>query len=68
MKRMASSGMMQNINKNDFSNILTLIPSYDEEVKIGHLFFTIDKVISYEQNYLNTLFSLKQKYLEDLFI
>lgn len=49
MKRMAASGIMQIVNKTEFSNLDTLVPSTDEQKKIGSYFRNLDKLITLHQ-------------------
>ena len=49
MKRMAASGTMQIVNKTEFSELLTMVPSYDEQKKIGEYFRALDNLITLHQ-------------------
>ena len=46
MKRMAASGTMQIVNKTEFSNLDTLVPSTDEQKRIGSYFRNLDNLIT----------------------
>ncbi len=48
MKQMAASGIMQIVNKTEFSNLDTLVPSTDEQ-KYGSYFRNLDKLITLHQ-------------------
>ena len=49
MKRMAASGTMQIVNKTEFSELDTLVPSTDEQKKIGSYFRNLDHLITLHQ-------------------
>ena len=50
MKRGAGGLTFQIVNKTDFSNIETIIPSlYEEEYQIGELFYKLDNLITLHQ-------------------
>lgn len=46
MKQMAASGTMQIVNKTEFSEMLTMIPKYEEQKQIGDYFRTLDHLIT----------------------
>ena len=46
MKRMAASGTMQIVNKTEFSELVTMVPSLDEQKIIGFYFRNIDHLIT----------------------
>lgn len=46
MKRMAASGTMQIVNKTEFSELDTMVPSLDEQKIIGSYFRNIDNLIT----------------------
>ena len=53
MKRGAGGLTFQIVNKTDFSNIETIIPSlYEEEYQIGELFYKLDNLITLHQRVL----------------
>ena len=52
MKHMAASGTMQIVNKAEFSELLTMVPKYDEQKKIGSYFRDIDNLITLHQRKL----------------
>ena len=49
MKQQGAAGMMQIVNKNEFSEIETNIPSEEEQNKIGELYKQIDNLITLHQ-------------------
>ncbi len=49
MERMAASGTMQIVNKTEFSELLTMVPKYDEQKKIGEYFCNLDNLITLHQ-------------------
>ena len=53
MKQQGAAGMMQIVNKNEFSEIETNIPSEEEQNKIGELYKQIDNLITLHQRYKN---------------
>ena len=55
MKRMAASGTMQIVNKTEFSELDTLVPSTDEQKKIGSYFRSLDNLITLHQRILRRI-------------
>ena len=49
MKRNAAAGTMQIVNKSEFSELITFIPSKDEQYDIASLFFRLDSLITLHQ-------------------
>lgn len=49
MKRMAASGTMQIVNKTEFSELDTMVPSLDEQKIIGSYFRNLDNLITLHQ-------------------
>ena len=49
MKQQGASGMMQMINKNEFSELETFVPNKQEQEKIGELFTNLDNLITLHQ-------------------
>ncbi len=68
MKRNAAAGTMQIVNKSEFSELITFIPSKDEQYDIASLFFRLDSLITLHQRKLEKLKQLKQSLLEKMFI
>lgn len=50
MKQQGAAGMMQMVNKNEFSELETFVPSKLEQNKIGELFTNIDNLITLHQH------------------
>ena len=50
MKQQGASGMMQMINKNEFSELETFVPNKQEQDKIGELFTNLDNLITLHQH------------------
>ena len=67
MKRSASSGTMQIVNKTEFSELKTFIPSIEEQSQIGSYFQNLDKQITLEQQKHDKLVTLKKAMLEKMF-
>lgn len=67
MKRMAASGTMQIVNKTEFSNLDTLVPSTDEQKKIGSYFRNLDNLITSQQQELDGYKELKKGLLQQMF-
>ena len=62
MKRMAAAGTMQIVNKTEFSELKTMVPSYAEQQKIGSYFQNLDNLITLHQRksfYSYTIFTKK---------
>ena len=49
MKRMAASGTMQIVNKSEFAALTTMVPSIDEQKKLGTCFSNLDNLITLHQ-------------------
>ena len=49
MKRMAASGTMQIVNKSEFAALTTMVPSIDEQKKLGTCFSNLDTLITLHQ-------------------
>mgnify|MGYP000746667329 CR=1 FL=1 len=49
MKRMAASGTMQIVNKTEFSELITMVPSLNEQKIIGSYFHNLDHLITLHQ-------------------
>ncbi|RMC44925.1 restriction endonuclease subunit S [Lactobacillus sp. ESL0230] len=67
MKTIAASGIMQIVNKKDFSKMKVKFPSFTEQQKIGNLFAKLDQLLELEQQKLDQLGLLKKALLQDLF-
>ena len=67
MKRMAASGTMQIVNKTEFSELLTMVPKYDEQKKIGAYFRDLDNLITLHQKQCKDFKILKKYMLQKMF-
>src|SRR5690554_1234278 len=67
MKRSAASGTMQIVNKKEFSELKTFIPTIEEQSQIGTFFQNLDQQITLEQQKHEKLISLKKAMLEKMF-
>ena len=68
MLSVAGAGTMQIINKSDFSNIKTIVPSLPEQQAIGSFFQDLDKAIAKQEEKVNQLKESKQTFLKKMFI
>ena len=68
MKRMAASGTMQIVNKTEFSELTTMVPSTNEQKIIGAYFRSIDHLITLHQRKLKKLHNIKKSMLEKMFV
>ena len=67
MKRMAASGTMQIVNKAEFSELKTKVPSLAEQQQIGTYFKNLDNLITLHQRKYNKLLNVKKSMLEKMF-
>lgn len=67
MLSVAGAGTMQIINKSDFSNIKTMVPSLPEQEAIGSFFQDLDKAIAKQEEKVNQLKESKQTLLRKMF-
>lgn len=68
MKRSAASGTMQIVNKTEFSELKTFIPTIAEQIEIGSYFQNLDKLISLHQQEIQKLKNMKKACLEKMFV
>lgn len=68
MKKRASSGTMQIVNKDEFSKIKTSSPGITEQTKIGNYFKNLDKQINLHQTQLEKLKNIKNACLSKMFV
>ena len=68
MKRMAASGTMQIVNKTEFSELVTMVPSLDEQKIIGFYFRNIDNLITLHQRKCEKIKELKKFMLQNMFV
>ena len=57
----------QIVNKTEFSNIVTFVPSIGEQKKIGYLFYKLDNFITLHQRECQVLINTKKALLEKMF-
>ena len=67
MKRMAASGTMQIVNKAEFSELKTKVPSLAEQQQIGTYFKNLDNLITLHQRKYDKLLNIKKSMLEKMF-
>ncbi|OQB15308.1 MAG: EcoKI restriction-modification system protein HsdS [Firmicutes bacterium ADurb.Bin193] len=68
MKSSAAAGTMQIINKTEFSELKTFVPSLKEQTKIGTFFRNLDNLIALHQRKLEKLQNFKKACLEKMFV
>ncbi len=67
MKRMAASGTMQIVNKAEFSELQTMVPSLPEQQQIGTYFQQLDTLITLHQRKVDKLQQVKKAHLCEMF-
>ncbi len=67
MKRMAASGTMQIVNKTEFSELKTMVPSLVEQQAIGTYFHNLDHLITLHQRKCEELKNVKKYMLQNMF-
>lgn len=68
MKKSAAAGTMQIVNKADFSELTTKVPTLAEQQQIGVFFCNLDNLISLHQRKLEKLQNIKKACLEKMFV
>lgn len=68
MKRIAGSGTMDIVNKKQFSEIITKIPTYAEQIAIGNFFRQLDKTIALQSAEFSKLNQLKKGLLSAMLV
>ena len=68
MKREAPAGTMQIVNKEAFSKIETMVPTYNEQKAIGDFFNKIDNLITLHERKLAHLQTQKKALLQQMFV
>lgn len=63
-----ASTMMTNLVVNDFLKESILVPSYEEQKKIGNYLISLDNLISYENDLYDRLLHIKQSFLSKMFV
>ena len=67
MKKGAGGLTFQIVNKTEFSNIETIVPSKEEQIKIGQYFYSLDTLITLHQRNYEKLKNVKKALLEKMF-
>ena len=67
MKKQASSGTMQIVNKKEFSELVTRVPCREEQRLIGLLFRQIDSLLTLHQRKCEQLKAMKTALLQKMF-
>lgn len=67
MKRMAASGTMQIVNKTEFSELKTMVPTLAEQQQIGSYFRNLDNLITIHQRKCDKYKSIKSGLIRKLF-
>lgn len=67
MKKNAAAGTMQIVNKQEFSEINSYIPSLPEQQRIGSFFEKLDKLISLQEQKIVKLQNIKKAFLAKMF-
>ena len=67
MKRMAASGTMQIVNKTEFSELKTMVPTLSEQQAIGSYFRSLDHLITLHQRNCDDFKNLKKVMLQKMF-
>ena len=68
MKRMAASGTMQIVNKAEFSELKTKVPSLAEQQQIGTYFKNLNNLITLQERKCKVLQKLKKCMLQKMFV
>lgn len=64
MKKLASTGTMQIVNRTEFSELETWLPTLSEQRQIGSFFHSLDDLISLHQQKLNTMQKVKKSLMQ----
>lgn len=67
-KKLAAGSTFESLNSNSITQAKILIPSNDEQNKIGDFFSKIDNIITLQQRKLESLKKIKQGLLQQMFI
>lgn len=68
MNSIKVAGAQPNISKSEINGFNFLLPSHEEQQKIGDFFAKLDKLIEEQSNKLNQLKQQKKAYLQKMFI
>jgi type I restriction enzyme, S subunit len=66
--QLAGHTSMAIINKSEFENFTLIVPTEQEQTKIGNFFKLLDDKIALEQKKLDKLKNIKQAYLNEMFV
>lgn len=67
MKVLAATGTLQIINRTEFSEIKTFLPSFDEQKRISQYFEKLDTLITLHQRKYERLVNIKKSMLDKMF-
>ena len=67
MKQTSAAGMIQIVNKTEFSELITMIPSYEEQSLIGSFFSNLDRLITLQSKRLAQMELYKKALLLRMF-
>ena len=67
MKVLAATGTLQIINRTEFSEIKTFLPSFDEQKRISQYFEKLDTLITLHQRKYEKLVNIKKSMLDKMF-
>ncbi len=67
-KKYGQPGSQVNLNSDLVKNQETMLPSFEEQMKIGNFFKQLDDIINYQQRKLDKLQNLKKAYLHEMFV
>ena len=66
--KMSTGSTFDSINSEDIKNAIVMIPTINEQKKIGEFFANLDKLITSQQQKLDKLQNMKKAYLNEMFI
>ena len=67
MKKQAAAGTMQIVNKTEFSEMVTMVPTFKEQEKIGTYFNNLDNLITLHRRKVEQLKKIKKGFLQQMF-
>lgn len=67
MKREAAAGTMQIVNKTEFSEIFTTVPTHEEQSKIGQILKYLENKLTFQRRKIQKLQQFRQAMLTKLF-
>ena len=68
MKQTSAAGMIQIVNKTEFSELTTMTPSYEEQSLIGTFFSSLDRLIALNKHKLSAMKEYKKSMLQRMFV